>query len=246
MRLKLTVLLPVLLISALANAQFKKGTRMVGATVGSIFFNSGSSDVSFPSPTTGYTSKTNSFGASIAPSLGWFVSDRIAAGFTLNINPSKTKTTYENNGNTFQKDEASTFTFGPGGFCRVYFPVTGSLKPFTQVSFNISIANKRNTEGFAIAPLNAYKITYEGKSSEGFFTNSTLAIGITKMINPNVGLDIFTGYTYSTARSVFKTTTFRDDGNNGSVDLTSIDDRTTESTGHGFVVGVGLQIFLQK
>ena len=59
------------------NAQFKKGMRMVGATIGNAFFNSGKSDYSYPPPTTGYTSNSNNFGVTLNPSMGWFVSDNV-------------------------------------------------------------------------------------------------------------------------------------------------------------------------
>lgn len=97
-----------------------------------------------------------------------------------------------------------------------------------------------------IAPANAYKTTYDGKSSGGSFTNATLSLGMTKLLNPHVGLDIFAGYSFSYSKTELKTTTLRDDSNNGSTDLTIIDDRETKTTNHGFVIGVGLQIFLEK
>jgi hypothetical protein len=245
MRLKLTVLLPVLLISALANAQFKKGTRMAGATVGSIFFNSGSSDVSFPSPNLGYTSNTTSFGAAITPSIGWFASDRTAFGITLNINPTKIKTTLESGGNTFQRDETRDFNLGIGAFVREYFATGSSFLPFGQFALNAGFTGKK-TEGMYIAPGNAYKTTYDGKAAGGFFANTTLSLGMTKMLNPHIGLDIFAGYSFSYSKTELKTTTLRDDANNGSIDITIIDDRETKTTNHGFVIGVGVQVFLQK
>lgn len=245
MRFKLAVLLPMLLVCLLSQAQFKKGTRMVGATVGSIFFNSGSSDVSFPTSSLGFTSNTNSFGATITPSMGWFLSDKTAVGVTLNINPTKSKTTLENGGNTFQRDETRDFNLGAGAFARSYFATGSSFIPFGQAAVNAGVTS-RKTEGMFIAVGNAYKTTYDGKSSGGFFVNAALSLGMTKMLNPNVGIDFFAGYSYSSTNTDFKTTTLRDDLNNGSIDQTIIDSRETKSTNHGFVLGVGLQVFLQK
>lgn len=246
MRLKPAVLLPLIFISTFANAQLKKGNRMVGATVGSIFFNSGSSDISFPLPGLDYTSNTTSFGASIAPTMGWFISDRTAVGVTVNINPTKSKTTLESSsGNTFQRDETRDFNLGIGGFARNYFASGSSFRPFGQAALNIGLTSKK-TEGMYIAPGNLYKTTFDGKSSGGLFTNATLSFGMTKLLGPQVGLDFFAGYSFSFANTEMKTTTLRDDGNNGSVDFTSIDDRETKTTNHGFMIGVGLQVFLQK
>ena len=81
----------VLLLAGIgAHAQFKKGDKMVGTSVASIFFNSGGSDVSFPQ-VRGYSSKTNSFGIRIEPAFGWFISEKTVIGTSLNINPSSQK-----------------------------------------------------------------------------------------------------------------------------------------------------------
>jgi hypothetical protein len=243
MSLKLIAVVPALWISVMVSAQFNKGTRMVGATVGNLFLNSGSADISFPAPTQGYTSNTTSFGLSVAPSMGWFLNERTVVGATLNLNPSHTKTTYENGGNTYQKDELTSFNIGLGGFARNYFSSSSSFLPFGQVSVNGGITTQK-TEGFFIAQSNVYKSTYTGKSSGGSFVNAALTLGITKLLNPHTGLDIFAGYNFSYTKTEYKTTTLRDDGNNGSVDFTSINQPTTKYTNHGFVVGVGFQVFL--
>ena len=248
MQKKIAFYIPVLVIISLsANAQFKKGMRMAGANVGSIFFNSSTADVTYPAPTTGFTSKTTSFGVSIAPSMGWFISDHTAVGFSLNINPTSNKTVYENaiGGNTFQQDKVSGFNFGIGGFARNYFKSSSSFMPFGQFGMNLGMTSQK-TSGFYIAPANSYKNTYDGKSSGGFFANAALALGMTKMVTPHTGLDISIGYSYSYNKNTYKTTTLRDDGNNGSIDLTSVSNPTTKYTTHGFVFGVGFQIFLEK
>src|SRR6266496_4610442 len=97
-----TVLL--LFTNAITNAQLKKGMRMVGASVGSAFFNSSQSDYSYPAPTTGYTSNSNNFGISVNPSMGWFVSDNTAIGALLNVGYTHQKTFAKAaNGNVFNR-----------------------------------------------------------------------------------------------------------------------------------------------
>jgi len=219
---------------------------MPGAFVGSIFYNNGNADISFPAPTQGYSYKTSSFGASLTPSMGWFISDNTAIGVSLNLNPSGTKTTYEFNGTTYKKDESTTFNFGIGGFARNYSGNSSSFIPFGQISLNLGISTL-NTDGFFYggSGSGSYKDAYDGKSSGGFFTNATLALGITKMLNEHTGLDIFAGYNYSYNKNTVKTTSTRDDGVNGSIDLTSISEPTIKFTNHGFMIGAGFQIFLQ-
>ena len=241
-------LLFVLILTGFAlvtNAQFKRGTRMVGANIASAVFNFGTSDISYPGVTAGYDAKTTSFSVNISPSLGWFISDHTAIGVTAAINPTHRKGTYSSNGNTFQEDVANSFSFGLGGFARNYFGSSSSFMPFGQFSLNLGMTTAK-TNGFfygGTAP-NDYKSTYTGKSSGGFFSNATAIFGMTKLVTPHTGLDIFVGYTFSYDKNTYKTTKLRDDGNNGSIDLTEISEPTTKNTTHGVVLGLGFQIFL--
>jgi hypothetical protein len=175
--------------------------------------------------------------------MGWFMNERTIIGATFAINPVKNKTTFENGGNTFQKDESTSFNIGIGGFARNYFSTSSSFMPFGQAGLNFGMSSQK-TNGFFIAGSNAYKSTYDGKSSGGFFANAALSIGMTKLLNPHTGLDIYAGYNFSYTKNKYKTTTLRDDGNNGSIDLTSISEPESEFTNHGFMVGIGFQIFL--
>lgn len=246
MQKKIAFFIPVFLVVSLsARAQFKKGMRMAGANVGSIFFNSGNSDVSYPAPTTGYTSKSTSFGVNIVPLMGWFISSNTVIGFSLNINPTGNKTTYGSGGNTFQQDKVNGFNFGVGGFARDYFKSSSTFMPFGQFLLNLGITNQK-TSGFFYggSGASAYKQTYDGKSSGGFFANAGLALGMTKMVTPHTGLDISLGYTFSYNKNTYKTTTLRDDGNNGTIDLTTVSNPTSNYNNHGIVLGVGFQVFL--
>ena len=217
---------------------------MVGATVVSAFFNSGKTDYSYPPPTTGYTSNSNSFGITLNPSIGWFVSDNIAIGTLLNIGYSHQKNFDENSsGVTFNKNIFNSFNFGIGGFARNYFNSSGNLTPFGQFNLNAGIGSSTNS-GFYFT--NGDKNTYDGKSSGDFFINTGLALGFTKMLNTNTGLDFYVGYSFSYNKKEFKTTTLTDVGNNGSVDLTAISDPTQKFTNHGVAIGIGFQVFLDK
>lgn len=219
---------------------------MAGASIGNAFFNSGSSDVSYPGITQGFTAKTTNLGLNFSPSMGWFISDRTALGVLLTINPSHSKTTYEQSGTTYQRDEISTFHIGIGGFARNYFSSASSFMPFGQFSLNLGISSQ-NTEGvfYGGSGSGIYKISYEGKSSGGFFANASLAAGFTKLLSPHTGLDIFAGYTFSYNKNTFKETTNRDDGINGSIDQVDISQPTTQTTTHGFILGAGFQVFLE-
>jgi len=237
-------LLPVLLISTIAlQAQFKKGDNMVGASIGNVAINSGSSDVSFPQ-TQGYSSKSSGYSIRFEPTWGWFISDKTVVGVSLNVNPGKQKISYEDAGTTFQRDESSNFNIGVGAFLRNYFSTSKSFMPFGQFGFNAGI-NSSSIEGFRYYA-GPYKISYDGKSSGGFFANSTLQLGLTKMMGENTGLDFYAGYNFSYSSNTFKTTTLRDDGVDGTIDTRSENEPTTKFTNHGFILGVGFQVFLRK
>jgi len=227
------------------SAQFKKGDKMVGATIGSVFYNSGSADISVASIGNN-TSKVTGFGVSINPSLGWFIAENTAVGFSLNINPTGQKTSYEQNGSTYQKDKSTNFNIGAGGFVRNYFSTSASLLPFGQASLNAGISSLK-TDGFFYggSGTGAYKETYDGNSSGGLFVNATFTGGVTKKLSDYTGLDFYIGYAYSYNKNTFKRTTLRDNGNDGSIDERRENETTTKFTNHGLLLGVGFQVFLK-
>ncbi|MEO6612049.1 MAG: hypothetical protein ABIN52_07740 [Chitinophagaceae bacterium] len=233
-----------LLSGSLCKAQFSKGDRMVGASVASIFYNSGSADITVASIGSNKSVNT-SYGINIMPSLGWFISGKTVVGATLNINPNGQKVTYEQNGTTYQSDKSNGFNIGIGGFVRNYFSDKSSLLPFGQISLNGGYSSQK-TEGFFYGGSSpAYKITYTGDSNGGSFMNAAFSAGVTKMMGENAGLDFYIGYNFSYNKNVFKKTTLRDNGNDGSIDERGENETTTKFTNHGFSLGIGFQIFLR-
>ena len=118
--------------------------------------------------------------------------------------------------------------------------------PFGQAGVNAGISNLK-TEGFFYggSGASAYKQTYTGNSSGGFFANAAFVAGLTKMMGENAGLDLSLGYIFSYNKNTFKRTTLRDDGNNGSIDTRAVNETTTKYTNHGFTIGLGFQVFLR-
>jgi len=227
-----------------SNAQFKQGMRMVGVSVGNIFYNSGKSDYTYPAPTTGFTANTSSYGISLSPSYGWFISDNTVIGASFILGYNHKKTFYEDgvSGNTFLKDEVNTFNIGIGGFVRNYFSSSGNFYPFGQFGINFG-PGSANTKGFSYSGGN--KSTYTGKGSGDFFANAGLTFGLTKKLSNTTGLDLSLGYNFSYEKSTFKTTTLTDLGNNGTIDQTSISEPTQKFTNHGVSFSVGFQVYLE-
>lgn len=236
----------LMILSISATAQFSKGTRMVGATIGSIFYNN--SDFSQDVASIGGTeSTTSSFGLNLSPSMGWFVSENTAVGFTFLFNPQHQKVSYKVDGTTYQQNKTNSFSIGLGGFARNYFSASGNWLPFGQVNLNAGISPSK-TEGFFYGGGGSaiYKETMDGKSSGSFFFNGGVSAGLTKKLNENIGLDLFIGYNYSMTQQTFKRTTLVDIGNDGSIDETRRNETETDYSNHGFTAGIGFQIFLKK
>jgi hypothetical protein len=234
------------LVSFASSAQFSKGDRMVGANIGSIFFNSGKTVYTYPPPTTGITYNTRGFGVNVNPLYGWFISNNIVVGPSVNFSYSRKKAFYtdDSNGNTYNSDLSKQFSVGVGGFLRNYFASAGSFLPYGQVGFNLGTATNSD-EGFYFTAGTNDKSSYEGKSSGDLFINTGLSLGVTKMLSKYTGLDFSVGYNLSYEKSNFKRTTQFDAGNNGTIDQTSVSQPTQKYTNHGFVLGVGFQVFLE-
>lgn len=245
MRTVLLFLSVLLLFPSMLHAQFAKGDRMAGSAVAALGFNAGTADISVASIGSN-TSRITGYSISIQPSLGWFLSEKTATGFTFNLSPNSQKTTYEQNGSTYQQDKNSGFNIGLGGFARTYFS-GNNLLPFGQFSLNGGLSSLK-TSGFFYGGIgsSAYKTSYTGSSSGGLFINSTLTAGLTRMLGENAGLDLYAGYHFSYNKNVFKRTTLRDEGNDGVVDSRLENETTTSFTNHGFTAGLGFQVFLRK
>jgi hypothetical protein len=244
---KTSLFISVLLVFTVsASAQFKKGDRMVGASVGSVVFNSGNSDISV-TQIGDNTSKVTSYNVSVSPLMGWFLSENTAVGATVNINPTGNKTTYGQNNSTYQSDKINSFNVGLGGFVRHYLGSSGSMIPFIQGSVNLGISNLK-TDGFFYysTPSPHTKYTYSGKSSGGFFANGTITGGFTKMMSEAVGLDLYLGYTYSYNKNTFKRTTLYYLPNATTASVTGTNETITKFTNHGFMLGIGFQVFLKR
>jgi hypothetical protein len=234
----------IFLFTVPANAQFKKGMRMAGASIGGAFFNAGSTDYTAPFPTTGYTSKTNSIGLNLAPDFGWFISDKTVIGgqFLLSYKYDKDLLVDADN-ITYSKNILHGLHIGLGAFARQYFSATGSFYPFAQVNLQALTGSSKN-DGFFYNSSPLYKDVFKGKSSGDFTANAGFALGVTKMINTYVGLDISVGYTYSYNKNKYKTNTARDADIDGTIDERPVSDITTKSTSNGIALNVGFQIFL--
>lgn len=219
---------------------------MPGITLGSAFFSSGKYTYTVPPPTAGSTESTNSVGLNLTPSYGWFISDRTVVGAQLSVGYRYDKNIKADANNvTYYKNIFKRYTILAGAFARNYFQAGGSFLPFAQASFNAGFGPSRH-EGFNYNNSPLYKETFNGKSSGDFSANAGFSIGLTKMLSPHVGLDITAGYVYSYTKNKYKTNLDRDIDIDGSIDENEQGDLTTKFTNHGFSIGAGFQVFLNK
>lgn len=243
-RIAICFLLIMIVFFTPSPAQFNKGMKMAGASIGSAFFNSGEYSYSYPAPTNGYTSNTNSLGFNLSPNMGWFVSEKTALGVRLLFGYKYDKLLNSDLNNvTYYKNVNEDFSISLGGFARNYFTSSGSFLPFGQASFNAGIGTFK-TEGYNYNNSPLSKEVFKGKSSEDFLADAGLSFGVTKMLNPHTGLDIYAGYTFSYSKTIFRTNTSTDINIDGTIDATGILDQTRKVTTHNFILGAGLQIFL--
>ena len=233
---KAILLFCLLLCGAAGNAQLTRGTRMVGATIGSGYFSAGKTEIT----NQGYTSYNHNWNASLTPSIGWFIHDNAAAGANLFFNSSHQKTWSASSGITSKEDRNNNTDYGLGVFYRQYFASASSLRPFAHVYANGG-SGITKTGGFYYA--STYTQTYEGKTSGRFFCNLGLNGGVTKFLNPSVGIEAFIGYSYSYTKFTTTTTSVSVETGNNNVTTSKYTPVQTYS-GNNLNIGIGLQFFL--
>ncbi|HET6995368.1 MAG TPA: hypothetical protein VFI06_10330 [Chitinophagaceae bacterium] len=242
---KLATVIPVLLMTLAINAQFKKGDKMVGASVGTMFFNHGNTNIS-TNVTVSNTSNDN-FGISFNPSLGWFLNEKTAVGITPLISYSKQKVLGKSvDGKTFLKDESSRYSFGIGGFARYYLPgSTDKMRFFGQYDLWAGLGGSKS-DGFEYEPAGVYVDRYDQKSSGDLSVNTGLSLGLSKFLSARTALDFSIGYKFSYTKSHPSGNFVRDYLDPNAGDETKKPDYDQAFTNHGFVFGIGFQVFLDR
>lgn len=234
-----------LLLSVASYPQLKKGNRMVGASVASAFFNNTSTD--FSSTIGSSSTSVDNFGINLTPSIGWFVADNIAVGIAPSIGYTKQKQVGTSSaGSTYLSEEISQFSFGLGGFARYYFKGSSDkMRFFGQYNLLLGLSGNK-ADGFEYERLGLYVDRYNRKASGSFFANTGVMLGASKFLNNHIALDIFVGYSFNYTKSTTTGTTVRDYTDPGTGDETQALDFDQKITGNNILLGVGLQVFLEK
>lgn len=237
--------LSVLMLAGFAGmAQFKKGTRLFGASLASAFINTAKGDVTAPG-TAGFQREGNSFNLGLTPSYGWFTKENLAFGVNMTVQTSGSKYFSKFRDTSFIKDNSSTYSVGIGGFARYYLGKnqTGSTRTFAQLALGAGIGGGKS-DGFAYGSdaVDSYFLTYDNKVTSNVFYNAGLTLGLTHMLNSHVGLDLGIGYSFVNNKNVYKNTTKYDYKVQADVTLES--NQTYVIKNHGVNISAGFQIFL--
>ncbi|MFD2918955.1 hypothetical protein ACFS6H_04475 [Terrimonas rubra] len=245
---------PVFLLLAccftlMLNGQFKKGTKLVNAGIGSALFHSSTIDYGQPVDVGGILNTQASiknFDIKLAPGFGWFVTPQVAVGGRIGLNylSAKRNDKDQNSGNIYSKDNSSSFFADLNAFSRYYFTTEKTWLPFAEATAGLGFGSSKG-DGFFYKG-SEYKDVTDTKSSGDFAINAGLLVGITKMLGKQVGLDIAAGYKYTRYKNEVRKTTERDVNMDGSIDETLRNLTTQKSNRHGLQISVGLQIFLHK
>src|SRR5450631_3586664 len=128
-------------ITVQTNAQFSKGTLMLGTTIGTTGYSSASSDYNYDAGELRNTG-TNTFTFSVGPQIGVFLTPRLVLGATpaFSISSSQVKTTINNTNNTTtgSSTNTTTTTVSLGPYMRYYFAgIPGPNWFYTQINGSV-------------------------------------------------------------------------------------------------------------
>jgi hypothetical protein len=242
---KIALTVPFFFINIVIYAQFKKGDKMTGASVASLFYNNSSSDLSNSLGSS--TNSTDNFGITFNPSIGWFISDDLAIGVTPILGYSKQKQLGKTaTGSTYLKDESNQLGVSIGSFARYYFKSNGkAMRFFGQYNLSLGLGGSKS-DGFEYETLGLYVDRYDRKSSGDFLANTGVTFGLSKFIGSHAALDFYLGYNFSYTKSNPAGKSLRDYSDPGTADITTKIDYQQKVTGHNVLLGVGFQLFIPK
>ncbi|HLG38207.1 MAG TPA: hypothetical protein VI461_01015 [Chitinophagaceae bacterium] len=242
---KIVLIVPVLFLNILMYAQFKKGDKMVGASIGSLFYNNSSTD--FSNSLGSSSTETDNYGIVFSPAIGWFISEDIVIGAAPMISYNKQKQLGKSSGgSTYLKNESNQFGVSIGGFSRYYFKgASNNLRFFGQYNLSFGFGGSKS-EGFEYETLGLYVDRYDNKSSGDFMINTGVNLGLSKFVGSHASIDFYVGYGYSYIKSNPSGTSVRDYADPGTADITTQIEFEQKITGHNIILGIGFQLFLEK
>jgi Outer membrane protein beta-barrel domain len=186
-----TLCIMLFLQQSLSFAQPQAGRFMVGgaALAG---YNSSVQDITFFNGQPGQSSRTVSlntwfFNASLAPNIGYFLSQNFVVGTQLTLGyGSSSRQNFNPDGSVNTLDPLLTFSAGLSPFARYFFPDIGSkVYPFAEASVGLRYVNT------FFAGVTSWQIQYGG----------SVGVGIAFFVNPNVSIEPILRYNLNLLRA---------------------------------------------
>jgi Outer membrane protein beta-barrel domain len=225
-------------------AQFKKGTLMLGTTIGSAVYSSANSDYSYDNGNSKSTG-THTYTFGVGPQLGVFIAPKLVIGSSLSFNLSTSHavsaSTNTNNTSSGSNTTTTTSTVSLGPFVRYYFAgLPGKTWFYAQANAAIGTGSGNSS---ADSYTNTTTANTDGKVSKIINWNSGASIGLTHFFYQHIGMDIAAGYSYNHAHNYNVNNTNTTNKTTGN--LTASTNNYTLNTGtNGITLGVGFHWFL--
>jgi hypothetical protein len=228
-----------------SDAQFKKGTIMLGTTIGSTGYSSANSDYSYE-PGELRSTGTNTFTFNIGPQVGVFITPRLVLGATPAFNISTSHATNDitnaNNTTSSSTTNTTTTTVTLGPFMRYYFTNLASSNWFYgQINGAIGSGSGTTTGNNSS---NTVVGSTNGKVTDILTWNTGASIGMTHFFYKRIGMDIAVGYNYSHVHNHDLNNTSSTNKASGNISETTNNYVLNTST-NGVTLGVGFHWFLK-
>ncbi len=228
-----------------ADAQFSKGTIMLGTTFGSTGYSSANSDYGYDVGTLKSTG-TNTFTFSVGPQVGVFLSPHVVLGATpaFNITTSHVNSTTTNTNSTTTGSATSTtmLTVSLGPFVRYYFAgVSDNNWFYMQVNGAVGTGSGTNSGNSYTANATA---NTNGKVSNIFTWNTGASVGLTHFFYKRIGMDVALGYNYAHVHNYDTNNTFSTNKNSGNI-TSSTNNYNLDTGTNGVTFAVGFHWFLK-
>jgi Outer membrane protein beta-barrel domain len=233
------------LLSIHANAQFKKGTIMLGTTVGTTGYSSAGSDYNYDAGEL-RSAGNNTFTFSIGPQVGVFLSPRLVLGatpaFTISSSHATNHITNPNSTISATTTHTMTTTVTLGPYVRYYFTsLTGDNWFYGQINASIG-SGGGSTSGTSNTTTTTGNTS--GTVSDILTWNAGASIGMTHFFYKRIGMDIAVGYNYSHVHNYDVNNTSTINNTSGKITVTSNNYALNTAT-NGVTLGVGFHWFLK-
>jgi len=193
---KILAVILVLACVSLAAAQTRKGTLLLGTSIGSGYAETSDGEGTYSTTSTIYKSSGNSFNIGLSPRIGYFVADNVAFGAEIDLSYSHSTTTYSESSSTSTDTSKYNSLYAYiGPFLQVYLGSPGgSGQPYVKVMAGLGMYPSYSGEYSSTAGA-SYSYTYTYDKYESYA--ASVEIGYEYFPNPSIGLIFYAGYSYS-------------------------------------------------